>query len=234
MVHWRHELKYICDGMQLQLIENKIKNIMKPDPYTDNNGTYLIRNIYFDDYMNSCYCENKNGIDPRSKWRIRIYNCSKERITLEKKTKYQEMTNKATCQINSSLLDLILNGEYINTFSKSEDLLNEFLVKRCERLYRPVMLGEYIRKPFVYNEGNVRITFDCNIAVSNQFDHFFDYDISRVSVLPTGLHVLEVKWDDFLPDIIYQFIDEGHLLQSTFSKFYLSCNALEGRLFLRL
>ena len=34
---------------------------------------------------------------------------------------------------------------------------------------------------------------------------------------------------DFLPDVIYQLIDNGHMRQTTFSKFYLGCKALGGK-----
>lgn len=45
--------------------------------------------------------------------------------------------------------------------------------------------------------------------------------------MKTGYHILEVKWDDFLPDTIYNFIENGHLQQSTFSKYYVGRKALE-------
>ena len=40
-------------------------------------------------------------------------------------------------------------------------------------------------------------------------------------VLPTGRHVLEVKYDEFLPDFLYQVMNLGSLRQSGFSKYYL-------------
>ncbi len=230
MANWRHELKYLCDAIELQAIEKRIQTIMPKDRFADDKGQYLIRSLYFDDYMKSCLKDNEDGNDPRYKWRIRFYNCSDRIINLEKKTKYREMTNKCSCRVTRELVEDIIGGNCFKYFGNSS-LLDEFILECTERQLKPVMLGEYVRKPYIYREGNVRITFDCNISASAQFYKMFETDILKVPVLWTGYHVLEVKWDDFLPDIIYQLIENGHLVQSAFSKFYLGCNALEGRLF---
>ena len=97
-------------------------------------------------------------------------------------------------------------------------------------MLRPVMLGEYVRKPYIYPLGNVRITFDRNISACVRPRDIFERQVSRIAVLPTGYHVLEVKYDDFLPDVIYQLIDSGHMRQTTFSKFYLGCKAIGGKI----
>ena len=57
---------------------------MKLDPHAENGG-YLIRSLYFDDYWNSAYEEKESGVLMRKKYRIRIYNYSAESIKLERK-----------------------------------------------------------------------------------------------------------------------------------------------------
>ena len=69
---------------------------MQIDPHTNKERKYNIRSLYFDDYYNSCFYENENGTDPREKLRIRIYNCSSERITLECKRKEHGKTLKSS------------------------------------------------------------------------------------------------------------------------------------------
>ena len=73
-VKYRHELKYICSDLELRIVEQKLRAVMKPDPYADKNGEYLIRSVYFDDYQRSRFFENEDGVDPREKFRIRAYN----------------------------------------------------------------------------------------------------------------------------------------------------------------
>lgn len=229
-IMYRHELKYICENMEMGILERKLKSIMHPDEHTDEKGRYVIRSVYFDDYSRTCYYENENGQNPREKFRIRIYNCSNKVIFLEKKIKKQGMTGKRSCRINQGVCMKMLTGGNMREEFGKEPLLDEWILERQTRLLRPVMLGEYIRIPLVYRLGNVRITMDKNISASRQATKIFDDDISKIAVLPSGYHVLEVKYDDFLPDIIYQLIDNGHLRQTTFSKFYLGCLAIGGNI----
>ena len=49
-----------------------------------------------------------------------------------------------------------------------------------------------------------------------------------VPLLPSGMHVLEVKYDELLPDFIAQALELGTLQQCAFSKYYLGRMALSG------
>ena len=227
---YRHELKYICRESEMTVIERKLGIVMRPDEHADGNGEYLIRSVYFDDYHRSRFFENEDGVDPREKFRIRIYNCSDGRISLEKKIKSHGMTGKQSCQIDRETCMRMIEGKPIWDRLGRHPLLDEWIVQRDTAQLRPVMLGEYVRKPLVYRLGNVRVTFDRHISASPRVAELFDRGISRVAVLPTDWHVLEVKYDDFLPDVIYQLIDSGHLRQTTFSKFYLGCRAIGGKI----
>ena len=226
---YRHELKYICSETELTVIETRIRGVMSRDIHADANGEYLIRSVYFDDYLRDRYFENEDGVDPREKFRIRVYNRSDGRISLEKKTKRRGMTGKQMCLIDRETCDRMLRGEPIRDRLGEHPLLDEWIIQSETDRLRPVMLGEYVRKPYVYRLGNVRVTFDRRISASPRVQGLFDDQIPRVAVLPTGYHVLEVKYDDFLPDYIRQLVDTGHLLKTTFSKFYLGCRAIGGR-----
>lgn len=226
---YRHELKYICSENELRVVESKLRRVMRPDPHADVNGEYLIRSVYFDDERRSCFFENEDGVDPRAKFRIRAYNCDDGRIALEKKLKRRGMTGKRSCSIDRDLCRRMLAGESVRDALGRDALLDEWIILSETTRLRPVMLGEYVRTPYVYRLGNVRITFDRNISSSPRVREMFNPHIPRISVLPTGYHVLEVKYDDFLPDVVYQLIDSGHMLQTTFSKFYLGCRAMGGK-----
>ena len=47
-------------------------------------------------------------------------------------------------------------------------------------------------------------------------------------VLPAGMHVLEVKYDEFLPDVIARQLEIGKLRKTAFSKYYLGRLAIAG------
>lgn len=227
---FRHELKYICSDLELRIVEQKLRTVMRRDPHADENGEYLIRSVYFDDYHSSRFFENEDGVDPREKFRIRVYNRSDGRISLEKKIKSHGMTGKRSCLIDRETCMRMLEGQSISDRLGQHPLLDEWIIQRETARLRPVMLGEYVRKPYIYPLGNVRITFDRYISASCRVRDIFEATTSRIEVLPTGYHVLEVKYDDFLPDVIYRLIDSGHMRQTTFSKFYLGCRAIGGKI----
>ena len=74
---------------------------------------------------------------------------------------------------------------------------------------------------FVYDFGNVRITFDRNIGSTSELDSFFDENLMLRPVLPSGKHILEVKYDELLPDFLYNVMNLGSLQRTAFSKYYL-------------
>ncbi|MBQ8474159.1 MAG: VTC domain-containing protein, partial [Clostridia bacterium] len=75
--------------------------------------------------------------------------------------------------------------------------------------------------PYVYKLGNVRVTFDTNIASSRSLTDFFEPRIPRRQILPAGMHLMEVKFDEYLPDFIYRSLNLGQLQQTSFSKYSL-------------
>lgn len=217
---YRNEYKYLVNYSQKMYLENQAKLILKEDNHTTN-GVYNIRSLYFDDYYNSCYYDNENGADPREKFRIRIYNHSKERISLECKRKERGKTLKTSCIISEELCLDLMNNRIIGNYDSQGPLINKLVYKMLNYGLRPKTIIEYDRKPFVFKDGNVRITFDDNISSSNYVNMFFEKSIPKRSILPFGINLLEVKFDEFLPDVIYNTMQLDSLQQTAFSKYYL-------------
>ncbi|MBQ3151191.1 MAG: polyphosphate polymerase domain-containing protein [Clostridia bacterium] len=217
---YRHEYKYVISAAEIPLLKNQVKAIMKPDPHAGADGTYNIRSLYFDDYNNSCYYENENGTDPREKFRIRIYNHSSDRITLECKRKESGKTLKTSCPLTYEQADRLIKGLPLEEKVESA-VLQKFVLKMNNSLLHPVTIVEYDRVPYIYKTGNVRVTFDTNICASSKTEDFFKDVIPKKPIMPAGHHLMEVKFDEFLPDFIYQSLNLGHFRQTTFSKFYL-------------
>lgn len=70
-------------------------------------------------------------------------------------------------------------------------------------------------------DANVRVTFDYNIISSNDIEHFLEPQIYGRGVLPYGKALMEVKFDSFLPNEIYQVLQLKDIALSNFSKYYL-------------
>ena len=218
---YRHEFKYICSEAQLACLKGRLSGIMRFDPHADGNGKYRIRSVYFDDYLDTGFYENENGTDPREKFRIRIYNHSADRIELENKKKICGMTSKEACEIERDLCESLLAGKPETLEACDIPVWNKFVIGWNTRQFRAKVIVDYERTVFVCPLGNVRVTFDRNISSSGDYGHFFDAGMKKRPVMPTGVHVLEVKYDEYLPDYIYKAIELENLQRTAFSKYYL-------------
>lgn len=218
---YRYELKYECDEIQMALIRNRISAVMKYDSHVSDNNDYTIRSLYFDTYDDRCYYENENGDDPREKFRIRVYNADFESINLELKKKIRGMTQKESCNITYEQCQKMVRGEEIPITNENPALLNKFLLRRKLAGLRPVIIVEYDRIPYIYRVGNVRITFDCNIRSSNRIASFMEAEIPSRLVRGSQQLIMEVKYDELLPEFIRNSAQILNLRQTAFSKFYM-------------
>ena len=97
-------------------------------------------------------------------------------------------------------------------------VLRQFLVLMLQRGMRAKTIVEYERIPFTYPAGNVRITFDRNIRASRETEAFGIQGISY-DFLEGQDYILEIKYDEFLPQFIPQLMETGCLRQVSYSKY---------------
>lgn len=234
---FRHEYKYIISEQQALILKDRMADLMYYDDHAGMRGAYEIRSIYFDDQYDSCYYQNEAGTDPRAKYRIRIYNGSDERILLEKKIKKNGMTQKKHQVINMDQYQMLtgfLDDGMVDTachigynlfdfenIYEEPSLIQELMILKQTKLMRPKVIVSYERTPFIEECGNVRVTFDDGICSSEDFPSFFGTYVHSRKILPQGQTLMEVKFDEFLPQYIKESLDIGHLQQTTFSKYYL-------------
>lgn len=218
---YRHEFKYIITAFQETVLKERLTQIMKTDIHAGEKGKYTIRSLYFDDYYNSCYYDNENGNDPREKYRIRIYNAFSQRINLELKRKEAGKTLKKSCRLTREQCERLMHGERILWEDDMDPLLRKFYLLQETKQLKPVIIVEYDRIPFVCQDGNVRVTLDLDIRSSTKAEDFLQETIYTRPLMPVGHQILEVKYDEFLPDAIYKTIQMRNLQQTSFSKYYL-------------
>lgn len=218
---YRHELKYLISAAQIPLLKSRIENLMQIDPHAKPEGIYNIRSLYFDDYFDRCFYENENGTDPREKFRIRIYNHASDRIMLECKRKEHGKTQKTSCPLTRAQAEQLIAGTPVPQTADLLPLLNKLTLQMRTQGLRPVVIVEYERIPYVYRSGNVRVTFDTQIASSSNITDFFSETLPKRPIMPAGQHLLEVKFDEFLPDFIYRSLNLGTLQLAAYSKYYL-------------
>lgn len=230
-MEYRHELKYVVTAVQMALLENRIRGLIPLDSHAGEKGMYRIRSLYFDDYYNSCYLENEIGTDPREKFRIRIYNGDASRINLELKRKEHGMTQKISCPLSEAECRELMAGRPLPVDGGYPPVLQKLNLFMRTKLLRPKVIVEYDRVPYVDKLGNTRITLDQNMASSDAIPCFLEKMLPRRPIMPAGQHILEVKYDEFLPDYVYRNLQLNGLRQTAFSKYYLCRRyALKGSL----
>lgn len=217
---FRHEYKYLCSYDQMVLHRRRLEPLLRLDPHAAG-GSYLIRSLYFDTPDNTCYYENENGTDPRAKYRLRTYDRQEQPATLERKLKYRGMTHKDAASLTTEQALMLIGGHIPPPDKNMSPLLRQMLTDMRLHLMRPAVIVQYERVPFVHHAGNVRITLDQQIASSQAFGQFFSPDIPMRRVLPAGQGILEVKWDQFLPSYIYDYLQLEGMQWTSFSKYYL-------------
>lgn len=221
-IRYRHELKYLINYGEKEILADRLKNIAGIDSHASENG-YLVRSLYFDDVWHSSYEEKLMGVVSRRKYRIRIYDYSDRHIALECKEKQGAYIYKYSAELTRQETEDIINGKYECLEGKTDQLLKEFYLLLKSGM-RPEVIVDYDRLPFVYAPGTVRITFDMHIrAAFNGYD-IFDaaLPVYNAMQIPDTL-IMEVKYTEYLPDIFQDLIVPRAAAQISASK-YVMCS----------
>lgn len=218
---FRHEYKYPIDARQDAILSLLAAASMPRDPHAGSEGTYIIRSLYFDDQFDSRAMENESGTDPRSKFRIRRYNDDCIHLRLEKKTKARGMTLKESCQLTPEECRTLMEGRWITVSNAMPPEKQALLMELQSQSLLPKVIVTYEREPFVYAGGNVRVTFDRKITSSGDTSHFLENTYSQRPIFSLGQSLMEVKWDEILPEYLHRMLQLDTLQWSAFSKYFL-------------
>ncbi len=219
-MEYRVEKKYLVSQGQLLYLQKQLEECMAYDKYHPDGQAYTIRSVYFDDMFDSFLQENEDGTDNREKFRIRVYDHDFSEIHLECKSKLNGFIKKKKEDLTREECLYYINKE-LPTLGKEDGFLKSkvYAMSRLSRL-QPVQIVEYERVAFTDEIGNVRITLDWNISGTGQVNTFFDDVIPAVPALPLGIHILEVKYDELLPDYLVRILRTVSLRRTSFSKYY--------------
>ena len=233
---YRHELKYKISYPDYLAMRSRLRPVMKADPHAAAGGRYLVRSVYFDNLNDKALREKIDGVAKREKFRIRYYNDDLSYIVLEKKMKIGSLCLKCSAPITeeecrkilsggrSSVTDgvrgSLRNGDLSFMKEHPQELVRELYAKMTCQLLRPRVLVSYTREPFIYQAGNVRVTFDSDIRTSLFHQEFLTKEATGISATDEPQDVyLEVKFDAFLPEVVQDLIRVKGIRQHAFSKY---------------
>lgn len=213
---WKHEISY---GDML-VLRSRLSTVMKTDVHAVD-GKYQIRSMYFDNASDKALREKIDGVNVREKFRIRYYNKDTSLIHLEKKSKINGLCLKESATLSAEQAHAIANGEYAWMADSGVHLIQELYSKMMSQGLRPKTIVDYLREPFVFAPGNVRVTLDYDIRTGLGCTDFLNPECVTVPAGNTPI-ILEVKWDDYLPDIVRDIVQFPHCRVGAFSK-YAAC-----------
>ncbi len=218
----RRERKYAISQTEYHILRGKLLHFMSRDPNAGSSGKYRIRSTYFDNFSNRILNEKKEGYLNRDKYRVRIYEKRDHYINLERKSKRNNLTFKSKCMVTRREFEKWRIGDIDWMEHDERPLIRDLYTEMKYNQIKPTTVVDYEREPLIYPFGNVRITFDSKIQSSLYNTDMFHKQLPMVDVLEPNLIILEVKYDEYLPEIIKHLLQLSDTRQEAYSKYQLS------------
>lgn len=221
---FRHELKYLITQWQKEIIAGRLGCFLERDAHVEN-GVYTIRSLYFDDRVHSAYEEKLMGTESRKKYRIRCYNYSDSIIKLECKNKQGSYIFKEAASLTRKDTEQIIAGDYRCLEGREEPVCKTFYYQCMTNQMHPVVVVDYERIPFVFDPGDVRITFDYNLREAVLTGSLFDENLPVFDVMGAHELIMEVKYTSFLPEFIRDILTTQEAVLVAASKYVMCCDS---------
>lgn len=227
----RWEIKYVVDRTTRTALERDLNALMRPDAFAGNDGSYIVRSLYFDspDYM--AFHSKISGEAVRHKLRARIYTddpSQVEWVRLEVKSRILATIHKIACDVSREEWEEIWSALQARTLPPDEILDRHRGVMGFFRLQKqfsmePKIMVQYRRTAWERRDlSRVRTNFDDGLIASRDLDLLGPMNNAR-RLLQYGHSVFEIKVDGVMPYWLHMLTDKYGLQNQAFSKF---CNSI--------
>lgn len=214
----RHELKHSINALDDVVVSHRLRKLFKHDENADSRGIYRVSSLYFDTPYDKALRQKIDGVDRREKFRIRYYNDDLSFIRLEKKIKINGLCGKYSARLSAEQVESLLQGEYEFLMTGGNPLLIELYSKMQGQLLRPKTVVTYEREAFRYEPANVRVTMDRNLRSGFRSMDFLNTELPHMGV-SENITILEVKYDEFLPEIVRMAVGVPNRRAAAYSKY---------------
>jgi len=216
-VKLRHELKHTIRNGEDVILTSRLKKLFRHDENAGSHGIYRVNSLYFDTPTDLALRQKLDGVNCREKFRLRYYGDDIRFIRLEKKYKINGLCGKRSTRITQAQVKKLLSGD-IEFLLSGDTLMQELYSKMMGQRLAPKTIVTYDREAFLFAPGNVRITLDRNVRTGLASLDFLNPQLHHVPV-SDGLTVLEVKYDEFLPEIVKMAVQVPNTQASAYSKY---------------
>jgi len=216
---FRHEFKYYINFFEYHNLRLRLNKVLKFDKFSDEHGNYHIRSLYFDDVKSSALFEKQSGVLTRKKYRIRIYNLKDDVIKLERKNRVGQFINKESVSITREEYNKIIKNDINFLYESKKPLLVQFYFEIKHNLVKQDVIVDYTREAYVSDISNIRITLDKDLRTGLTNTDLFNKSAPSIKALDEPWMILEVKFNNFLPDYIKNIIQLSSNQRYAISKF---------------
>jgi hypothetical protein len=221
----RYEIKYMLGAGRLTEVQEALQDYLRQDANGSVDGGYYVHSIYFDSPDMRFLREKFEGNLTRVKPRIRTYRSGLDGAPtatfLELKGRYDRIVEKRRCPIERSLAKLLLTETPVhpNGWSAKHSVLGEFQYMSHRFQLVPTVSVLYHRTAFFGAYWpNLRVTFD-RLVLSSPATGLDAPSQDFVQTIPCSQTVMELKYNDKLPQGLLRRINSLGLQQRTFSKY---------------
>lgn len=213
----RHELKYYINYADVLQLRAKLPFVAKLDENGVKGNGYRVRSLYFDNYNDKALKEKIDGVNNREKFRLRFYNENICFIRLEKKSKKNGICFKEGATVTEEQCRRLIDGDLTVLKENGNPLCLELYTKMYYQQLRAKNIVDYWREAYIYPPGNVRVTLDYDIRAEYNIRNFLKPASAPIPI--SDVYILEVKYDNFLPEIIRGMVSLSSRRSSAFSKY---------------
>jgi SPX domain protein involved in polyphosphate accumulation len=230
----RYEYKYIINATLALQVKDFIKPYTQMDSHLREAGhqQYTVRSVYFDTPALDYYYEKMDGVKIRKKLRVRTYDDTDDYAFLEIKRKYVNCVAKERSRLSILTIERLINAPENNTYEFPQDDYNarlvsgKFLYNLLKKGLVPTLLVVYEREAYIEKGlDKNRVTIDTNVRVLSKPDLSELMDTDNFVTVTDDRVILELKFDDMMPQWMKNLTAEFRLKKQSISKYCLGIDA---------
>jgi len=221
----RYEIKYLVESRRLPEIESALEGFLIADENSRGTNGYFNYSIYFDSPNYQFYSEKREGDLVRLKPRIRLYRAALDAppkgVFMELKGRYDRIVTKRRAAIDIGLAQQLLTSHpvLLDDRAVESSTMGEFYYLAHRFRLAPCVTVFYHRTAYdgAFYPG-VRVTFD-RVIRGSRVTTLDNSDNSFVNIVPTNQAIIELKYNNKVPEMLLRRFNSLGLQHSTFSKF---------------
>jgi SPX domain protein involved in polyphosphate accumulation len=227
----RYEHKFLIPERIVPEIRSFACSTSRRDGYARDDGTYIIRSLYFDTPSLDLYMANDREQGRRFKARVRMYPGATSPYFLEVKQRLLDVIVKTRARVPGDRWRQAIDGDSATLDAlpaQNRAAVLAFASKVHMHHLEPVLLVEYEREAYVSEiDSYARVTFDRKICAQQMTELALDADdrhwrsIDHVVQTRTSepVTVLELKFERRPPAWMQAMVRRLELVRWSFSKY---------------